>query len=431
MRLLFYLLLTLLARGAACDRPEVVELSNQEFPENSSHGYISIDNKGNDLFYWFFPSRGAPATDPLVVWFTGGPGCSSALALLTEVGPFKMVSGKLVPNEYSWNSRANLLFIDNPIGTGMSHSSLDDRTQTEFEVVSHMRTFFRKWIRLEAFSFLQRKPIFITGESYAGHYIPFIGNGLRTLRDELIQVKGVAIGNGMVASGFQFVSYVEYSKLHMQETSFTAQKYATYKPLMQLCESMMRASPKPLHDKLYPFCWSTVKKMISDQQGQKLFNWYDITKPCVGPLCYDFGDVSRYMNSYAVLRLLNSDKPWRECDDDVGLTLARLDWIRDCRPELESLLESGVKVLGYYGDLDWVVNYVGGLDVFRSLRWAGSAEFSRAAAQDYLGGVGTLYQARNLQFVQFFGAGHMVPMDKPENSLKMLTDFIGGSSAAV
>ncbi len=57
---------------------------------------------GANLFYWFFESRQTPEKDPLVVWLTGGPGCSSMLALLVENGPFLIPEGKTEPeiNKY-------------------------------------------------------------------------------------------------------------------------------------------------------------------------------------------------------------------------------------------------------------------------------------------------------------------------------------------
>ncbi len=91
------------------------------FPEKQIHGLINLSEK-DDVFYWLFPSRNNMDEDPLVIWLTGGPGCSSELAIFYENGPMKLVDGKPVKNDFSWNNKANLLFIDQPIGTGYSRA---------------------------------------------------------------------------------------------------------------------------------------------------------------------------------------------------------------------------------------------------------------------------------------------------------------------
>lgn len=64
------------------------------------------------MFYWLFPSRRDADKDPLVIWLTGGPGCSSELALFVENGPMRIENGKAVLNEHGWNNQANLLYVD-------------------------------------------------------------------------------------------------------------------------------------------------------------------------------------------------------------------------------------------------------------------------------------------------------------------------------
>ncbi|CAN8010494.1 unnamed protein product, partial [Ixodes pacificus] len=57
------------------------------------------------LHYWYVESERSPETDPVVLWMNGGPGCSSLLGLMTELGPFHMASDglNLTMNPYSWN----------------------------------------------------------------------------------------------------------------------------------------------------------------------------------------------------------------------------------------------------------------------------------------------------------------------------------------
>lgn len=58
---------------------------------------------GCRMFYFFFESRGR-SSDPVVIWLTGGPGCSSELALFYENGPFKIADNmSLIWNDYGWD----------------------------------------------------------------------------------------------------------------------------------------------------------------------------------------------------------------------------------------------------------------------------------------------------------------------------------------
>lgn len=73
------------------------------------------------FFFRFVESEKSPATDPVILWLTGGPGCSGLYSLVTTNGPFRMNAegNALVKNPYSWNKEANLLFLESPAGVGL------------------------------------------------------------------------------------------------------------------------------------------------------------------------------------------------------------------------------------------------------------------------------------------------------------------------
>jgi cathepsin A (carboxypeptidase C) len=95
-------------------------------------GYVDIPATGSkQLHYLLVESQNNPATDPLIIWFNGGPGCSSMLGFAQEHGPFVVPDGgqTFVPNPYSWNLEANMLYIESPAGVGYSYGQTEaDRT---------------------------------------------------------------------------------------------------------------------------------------------------------------------------------------------------------------------------------------------------------------------------------------------------------------
>lgn len=189
-------------------------VSSQEDPflgEDQKAGLVNLTN-GDDMFYWLFRSRRSPTTDPLVFWLTGGPGCSSEVAIFYENGPFTINDDMTLKyNNYSWNDVSNIAYIDNPVGTGFSHSSgLGHLDRTEDEIAADMYIFIQGFL-VENPEFYGRD-FYITGESYAGHYIPAIAYYLvNNVTDLRINFKGIAIGNGWVDPYLQYPAYATFA----------------------------------------------------------------------------------------------------------------------------------------------------------------------------------------------------------------------------
>lgn len=86
-------------------------------------GYLPVGTTQKFLHYVFVESQSNPSTDPVVVWFNGGPGCSSMLGFAQEHGPYAMEDGETTwhVNDWSWNKEANVLYIESPGGVGYSY----------------------------------------------------------------------------------------------------------------------------------------------------------------------------------------------------------------------------------------------------------------------------------------------------------------------
>lgn len=99
--------------------PGYPEFSNFEMYS----GYVPIGKTSKQIHYMFLTSQGDPTNDPVVIWYNGGPGCSSMLAWAQEHGPFLQsnTNSTFSENSHSWNKFANMLYIEQPAGVGFSY----------------------------------------------------------------------------------------------------------------------------------------------------------------------------------------------------------------------------------------------------------------------------------------------------------------------
>uniref|UniRef100_A0A453L4F3 Uncharacterized protein n=1 Tax=Aegilops tauschii subsp. strangulata TaxID=200361 RepID=A0A453L4F3_AEGTS len=121
-------------------------------PFHLETGYVNVDEEtGTELFYYFVESERSPDTDPVVLWLTGGPGCSSLI--FYEVGPMKFVLApyngslpQMAYNPYSWSKVASIILLDSPVGTGFSYArDLEGyRDVGDLSFAMHVVTFLSK-----------------------------------------------------------------------------------------------------------------------------------------------------------------------------------------------------------------------------------------------------------------------------------------------
>jgi len=377
-------------------------------------GFEPIDTRGS-LFYWLFESRSEPSTDPLVVWLTGGPGCSSELALFVENGPYKVNDDKktLRTNPYSWNNNANLLYVDQPLGTGWSTASQLERN--EDQIAADFYTFLNEFV--ETFPQYKNRDFYITGESYAGHYIPAISANIVKQGGLQLNFKGLAIGNGLVSVYYQYPGYATfaYENKLVDET-----EYKSLVSGFDICDSLIK---KGLKDVAFVECQTQVTRILGNPPK---FNVYDIRQPCTyPPLCYDLSFVDDFIEQSNVEQLLNvTGRPWAECNDTVHTALTA-DWMTDLGDDLSFLVTSGLNVIIYHGDKDFICNWRGGEAVTNNLNWSGADQFKNLN-YTVLGDYGEFKHLDNFTFYRVYNAGHMVPMDQPAAALDLLGKLIGG-----
>ena len=302
------------------ERHKVEDLFNGLYKKDIYSGYLKTDVEGNELFYVFTPSQSSPLNDPLFLWLNGGPGCSSLFGLLTEIGPVTAVpfENRFQLNEYSWNMNASILFIESPGGVGFSKLKDPDFFFNDTITAKGLNTALQNFFGL--FTEYQDNDFYITGESYAGTYIPHLVKQIKNIAKEdknaiNINLKGFIIGNPYTSEETDYEdSMVEFGFAHGIIEYNTFKSYLNHCPHLPQRERFIEEYfeydfnyRKNLKDELFPIKYVTRKcNQLRREIGRQFegINFYGIYNKCPP---YDYFE-KKYKNIYYKDSYLHSFK---------------------------------------------------------------------------------------------------------------------------
>ncbi|CAH1427317.1 unnamed protein product [Lactuca virosa] len=193
-----------------------------DLPFTLETGYIGVGEYDEvQLFYYFVESEGNPKDDPLMLWLTGGPGCSGLSGLLYEIGPFTInyvnstvENVMLEINPHSWTKAANIIFLDQPAGSGFSYAKTPEAYITNDTLSTvQIYEFLMKWL-VDHPTFL-KNPLYIGADSYSGLVVPMIVleiyNGNEVGEGPQINIKGYVIGNPLADTNGAYNSRIPFA----------------------------------------------------------------------------------------------------------------------------------------------------------------------------------------------------------------------------
>ncbi|KAJ7615848.1 serine carboxypeptidase [Roridomyces roridus] len=411
-------------------------------------GYIDIEAR--HIFFYFFESRSDPDTDDVIFWTNGGPGCSSSLGLFMELGPCR-ISDDNGPSFHpeSWNTNANIFFVDQPIGVGFSYADYGESVSTTEEAAIDIAAFI--FVFFEHFTKFKGRAFHMAGESYGGRYVPVFAAEVYDQNAKLlaegftpINLKSVMIGNGRTNLYQQLTSSfdMQCTAASVPPTLGVAE-CARMKQMIPRCEKRLKESCVDKFDAVDCLAaWSFCATHLEVPFWLSERNPYDISQPCdakgMEDLCYPVTrHISNYLSRPSVRKTLGVDPSvpanFSSCSPTVGEAFnVYSDTLRVNEDYVGALLERGVRVLIYVGTYDWICNWVGNERWTLALEWSGKEAFNKEALRPWAvggdligkGRAGLVRSAKGLTFLTVDAAGHMVPYDKPTEALDLMQRWI-------
>lgn len=404
---------------------------------NQFSGYIQLSGTEKQIHYWLVEAEIPDA--PLVFWTNGGPGCSGLIGFMTEQGPFRPdEAGLIQPNEYAWNKVANMVFLEQPVGVGFSYSNNKDDykigdDQAAKDNLATIRGF------LTRFPQFAESPLYITSESYGGHYMPTLADAIIQYNDATemnkLNFKGFAVGNpytdyysGVGAEmetywGKQLLPKPSWDK-YVANGCLTVEQQlnnsvCTYM-ILDFMKKVGNLNPYALD---YPVCLSS--------QQRAMHTFLHGTEGGYEPCEDEFS--TNYLNDPAVKKAIHvlDDIEWVECSHTTKYQMAdkMLPMEKYYRTLLNSKTHPDLRVLVYSGDDDSVCGTIGTQKWIYDLGFPVDNLWTTWMVDGQTAGYSTTFKTpfgkdSRFAFMTVHGAGHEVPTYKPKEALDLFQRYL-------
>lgn len=413
---------------------------------NQFSGYIQLSGTEKQIHYWLVEAEIPDA--PLVFWTNGGPGCSGLIGFMTEQGPFRPdEAGLIQPNEYAWNKVANMVFLEQPVGVGFSYSNNKDDykigdDQAAKDNLATIRGF------LTRFPQFADSPLYITSESYGGHYMPTLANEIINYNDATemnkLNFKGFAVGNpytdyysGVGAEmetywGKQLLPKPSWDK-YVANGCLTVEQQlnnsvCTYM-ILDFMKKVGNLNPYALD---YPVCLSSQQRAMhtflhGSEGGSDGVASYE---PCEDEFS------TNYLNDPAVKKAIHvlDDIEWVECSHTTKYQMAdkMLPMEKYYRTLLNSKTHPDLRILVYSGDDDSVCGTIGTQKWIYDLGFPVDNLWTTWMVDGQTAGYSTTFKTpfskdSRFAFMTVHGAGHEVPTYKPKEALDLFQKYLKGT----
>ncbi|KAJ6124148.1 hypothetical protein N7471_011465 [Penicillium samsonianum] len=458
-------------------KPHIVEsLPDVHFELGEMYSGFMPIRENASLFYIFQPKIGEPSDD-LTIWLNGGPGCSSMQGFLQENGRFTWQPGTYEPviNEYSWVNLTNMLWVDQPVGVGFSNGT--PTATGEEEIAVDFVNFFKEF--QEAYG-IKNFRIFLSGESYAGRYVPYISAAMLDKNDtEHFNLSGALMYDACIGQwdyiqaalpAYPFVQ--QHAELFNFNQSFMGELQATYEQCgyKEYFEEYFTYPASGIQPpKQFDYSECDIYNMIYDEAFTPNPCWspYKISQTC--PLLWDVlgfptdlayqPGPATYFNRTDVKKALHvpEDIDWELCSvesvfvgTDPGPEQQYDESANPTEHVLPRLIEATNRVLISNGDWDYLIITNGTLLAIQNMTWHGELGFQTrpttpihinmpdlqyAAVFDAQEGYGNFdgpqgmmgvqHYERGLMFAETFQAGHRQPQDQGRVSYRHVQWLLG------